>query len=81
MPYYDVPNLVTVTGKIPRGYERTTAVRIQHHVSHRAAQLSRVLMKYHAKLHTGFSFSQSHLPLCAEVSGAPKFDYSISQIS
>jgi len=51
MPYYEVANLVTVTKtkmiyEIPcaqYGTLRTTALRIWHRVSHRAAQRSQLL--------------------------------------
>jgi hypothetical protein len=87
MPYYDAANLGTVTKitMITRnamwGYVRTTAGRIQHHVSRSAAQRSRLLSKYPTPLHSSLNFSQSLPQICAEVSEAPKFDYSISQIS
>ena len=81
MPYYDVANLVSEMDEMPCGYVRTTAVRIRHQVSHRVAQPSRLLTKYPAEQHSGLSFSRSVLQICTKVSGAPKFDYSISQIS
>jgi len=67
--------------EMPCGYARTSAVRIRDQVSCRAAQRSRLLSKSPAELCSGVSFSRSLPQICAEVSGPPKFDYSISQIS
>jgi len=66
---------------MPCEYARTTAVRIRHQVSCWAAQQSRLLSMYHAELHSCLGISRSFLQICAEVSGASKFEYSISQIS
>jgi hypothetical protein len=61
------------------GYVRTTAVRIEHQFSCKAAQMSRRLPKCPVELCSSLSFSWSLLQIYAEVSGAPKFNYSISQ--
>ena len=66
---------------MPCGYLRTTAVRIRHHVCRRAVQLSRLLSKSPAELHSGLSSSCSLPQTCPEVSAAPRFHYCISQIS
>jgi len=63
------------------GYVRTTAVRIWDQVSRTAAQQSRLPSKYPAELCSRLSLSRSVLLICAEVSGVPTFDYSLSQIS
>jgi len=55
----------------------------EHHTKSctEAAQQSWLLSKYPAELRSSLCISRSLLQICAEVSGAPKFDYSISQIS
>jgi len=80
-PYYDGANLVTVTDQMPCGYERTAAVIIRHQVSRRAAQRPPLLSNHPEEQRSGLSFSRSLSQISAEVSGAQKFDYSISQIS
>lgn len=62
------------------GDERTTAVGIRHQVHRSVEQWSRLLSKPPADQRSGSSCSWSLLRICAEVSGAPKLDYSISQI-
>jgi hypothetical protein len=66
MPYYDVANLVTLTKtnlihEMPCGYGtlRTTAVRIWHYASHRAAQRSQAALKVSAAPIFDFSLSQT----------------------
>ena len=65
MPYYDVANLVTLTKtnlihEMPCGYGtlRTTAVRIRHQVSRRAAQRSQLRSKSPTDLRRGLSSSK-----------------------
>jgi len=68
-PYHNVANLVTVTkmnmiDEMPSGYGtlRTTAVRIWHPVSCRAAQRSQLLSKSPADLRRGLKYFNRSLP-------------------
>jgi len=65
MPYYEVANLVTVTkmnmiDEMPCAYGtlRTTALRIRHQVSRRAAQRSQLRSKSPTDLRRGLSSSK-----------------------
>jgi len=75
MPYYDIPNIVTVAminmmDEMPSGYGtlRSNAVR-------------ECGTKFGTELCRGLSCSGSRLQTCAAVSAAPTFEYAISQIS
>jgi hypothetical protein len=76
MPYINVGNLVTVTkrttiDKLPGSYAalKTTAVRMQHQVFHKAVHRSHPFMKTLVDLSSGLSRSQSVLHISAEESG------------
>ena len=66
MRYYDIANLVTITkmnmiDEMPCGYGtlRTTAVRVQHQLSRRAAKRSLLLAKSPGDLRRGLTCFKS----------------------
>jgi hypothetical protein len=65
---------------MPSGYVLTNPVRMRQQVTCRDVQQFRLLSQCPAQQRSGLNFSQTLIQICAEVSGASKFDYSIYQL-